>query len=67
MPQVIDRLLVQQLVQSGATLIEVLPRAEYEDAHIEGAIHIALTKLNKKNVQQLAKESPVIVYCNDYQ
>jgi rhodanese-related sulfurtransferase len=65
--QVIDRDQVQELVQSGARLIEVLPEKEYETAHIQGAINIPLASLDSHAVKQLSKSEPVIVYCNDYQ
>ena len=60
MPQVIDRDRVHALVRSGAQLNDVLPAKEYESAHIEGAISIPLTKLDRESAQQLAKENPLL-------
>ncbi len=67
MPTGIDRSRVQELVAAGAQLVEVLPRDEYEDEHLPGAINIPLKELNRETAQQLDRSRPVIVYCYDYQ
>ena len=67
MPTAIDRERVQQLVRDGAQLVDVLPRPEYDDEHLPGAINIPLKELNRESAKQLDRERPVIVYCNDYQ
>ena len=67
MPTPIDRGQVQRLLSEGAQLVEVLPRAEYEDEHLPGAISIPLKELDRERVRQLERERPVIVYCHDYQ
>ncbi len=67
MPTTIDRDTVQQLVGRGAQLVEVLPEDEYEDEHLPGAIWLPLKSIDTKNVQTLARDRPVIVYCYDYQ
>jgi rhodanese-related sulfurtransferase len=67
MPTAIDRERVRQLIGEGAQLVEVLPRAEYEDEHLPGAISIPLKELDRERVQQLEPERPVIVYCYDSQ
>ena len=67
MPTAIDRDGVQALVGDGAQLLEVLPREEYEDEHLPGAISIPLKQLNRETAQQLERSRPVIVYCHDYQ
>ncbi len=67
MPIPIDRTQVQQLISEGAQVVEVLPRAEYEDEHLPGAINIALKELDHKSMQTLDHERPVVVYCYDYQ
>jgi rhodanese-related sulfurtransferase len=66
-PTAIDRERVQQLVRDGAQLVDVLPRPEYDDEHLPGAINIPLKELNRESAKQLDRERPVIVYCNDYQ
>jgi len=67
MPTGIDRSRVQELLAAGAQLIEVLPREEYEDEHLPGAINIPLKELNRETAQQLERSRPVIVYCYDHQ
>lgn len=65
----IDRDDVQRLVdEQQAIVAEVLPRAEYEWAHLPGAIHLPLKGWKVEQIQaRLDRERPVIVYCNDYQ
>jgi rhodanese-related sulfurtransferase len=67
MPTAIDRSRLQELVAAGAQLVEVLPRDEYEDEHLPGAINIPLKELNRETAQQLERSRAVIVYCYDYQ
>ena len=67
MPTRIDREQVQQLVDAGAQLVEVLPQAEYEDEHLPGAINIPLKELERERVQVLEPGRPVMVYCYDSQ
>ncbi|HVS62439.1 MAG TPA: rhodanese-like domain-containing protein [Thermoanaerobaculia bacterium] len=67
MPTPADRELVQQLITEGAPLVEVLPRAEYEDEHLPGAISIPLRELDRERVRQLERSRPIIAYCYDYQ
>lgn len=67
MPTPVDRDEVQQLLDNGAQLVEVLPQAEYEDEHLPGAINIPLKSLDAGSARRLERERPVIVYCNDYQ
>jgi rhodanese-related sulfurtransferase len=41
MPQEIhDRRAVQALMDAGAQVVEVLPREEFEEDHLPGAIHV---------------------------
>ncbi len=58
---------VRRLLNEGAQLVEVLPREEYEEEHIAGAINIPLKELNRKTAMQLDRSRPVVVYCDDYQ
>jgi len=67
MPTVIDRRDVQQLVQQGAQLVEVLGAKEYEAEHIPGAINIPLKTLNRATAKRLDSRHPVITYCHDNQ
>lgn len=69
MPRSIGRDDVRRLVeQHNAVVAEVLPRAEYDWAHLDGAIHLPLKNWDVEAVvAQLDRDRPVIVYCNDYQ
>jgi rhodanese-related sulfurtransferase len=58
---------VRALLGEGAQLVDVLPREEYEDEHLPGAISIPLKELNRQATAQLRRDAPVIVYCHDYQ
>ncbi len=54
---------VQRLIRDeGGQLVEVLPLAEYEEEHIEGAINIPLKDLDQQTTSGLDKDRPVIVY-----
>jgi rhodanese-related sulfurtransferase len=57
---------VRELLDGGARLVEVLPREEYEEEHIAGAINIPLKELDRETTAGLEPEAPVIVYCHDY-
>jgi rhodanese-related sulfurtransferase len=67
MARSIDRDRVQELVRGGGQLVEVLPREEYEDEHLPGAVNIPLKELNALGAAGLDRARPVIVYCYDYQ
>ena len=67
MPAVIDRRRVQELVQQGAQLVEVLGPNEYEAEHLPGAINIPLKALDRDTTKRLDALRPVIPYCHDYQ
>ena len=65
MPIDIQREEVRRLVATGAQLVDVLPRAEYDAEHIAGAINIPLKELTAQSAAILDRERPVIVYCWD--
>jgi rhodanese-related sulfurtransferase len=67
MPTAIDRDRVQELLQRGAQLVEVMPEEDFEDVHLPGAINIPLKAIDAESVRQLAPDRPVIAYCYDYQ
>jgi phage shock protein E len=67
MPTEIDSGRVQELTAGGAQLVEVLPREDYEEEHLPGAISIPLKELYREAAQKLERSQPVIVYCHDYQ
>jgi len=66
-PVAVDRSKLQELLAVGAQLVEVLPRDEYEDAHLPGAVNLPLKELNRRSAGQLDRSRPVVVYCWDYQ
>jgi rhodanese-related sulfurtransferase len=48
-------------------VVEVLPRPEYDWAHIPGAIHLPLKELSAEGARSaLDVGRPVIAYCNDF-
>ena len=67
MPTAIFRDDMRQLLENGAQLVDVLPREEYEEEHLPGAVNIPLKELNRETTARLRQDVPVIVYCPDYQ
>jgi len=65
MPREIDREELRRLVEAGAQLVEVLPREEYEEDHLPGAINLPLRRLDGEAERVLDKRRTVIVYCWD--
>ena len=47
-------------------MVEVLPRAEYDELHIKGAVSIPLKELDLRGPQELDPRSVVVTYCNDF-
>jgi rhodanese-related sulfurtransferase len=60
----IDKL--RELLDGGAQLVEVLPREEYDEEHLPGAVNIPLKTLDAASTATLDKANPVVVYCWDY-
>ena len=65
-PVPIERARLQELIAAGAQLVEVLPREEYDERHLPGAINIPLKELNRGTAMRLDRSQPVVVYCYDY-
>jgi len=66
MPQQIhDRRVVQALMDGGAQIVEVLPREDFEEDHLPGAIHLSLSKLESEARPRLDANRPIVVYCWD--
>ena len=61
----IDLAQVRELLDGGAQLLEVLPRAEYTEEHLPGAVNIPLKQLDAESTGALDKGNPVVVYCWD--
>jgi len=57
---------LRELVDDPHTqLIEVLPRAEYEELHLPRALSIPLKGLDETTVAGLNRGKEVVVYCWD--
>lgn len=61
----IDRASVQELMATGAQLVEALPSKEFEEDHLPGAINLTLRKVETDAVKVLDRSRPIIVYCWD--
>jgi rhodanese-related sulfurtransferase len=66
MPKHVTRGEVQRLAAQGAQVVEVLPREQYEEVHLAGAINIPLSELGARARNELDSARPVITYCNDF-
>ncbi|OAH14542.1 CBS domain-containing protein [Streptomyces jeddahensis] len=64
--RLMDRQEVRRLAEEGAQLVEVLPREEYDDMHLPGALHIWLRELDREATARLDPDRPVVVYCWDW-
>jgi rhodanese-related sulfurtransferase len=60
-----DRREVQALMDRGAQIVEVLPREEFEENHLPGAIHLPLRKIEAEARRRLDGDRPIVVYCWD--
>ncbi len=56
---------VQDLIEKGAQVVEVLPRDEYDEDHLPGAINIPLRSIEREAVDKLDRGGPVVLYCWD--
>lgn len=66
MPVDIQRAQVRQLQAAGAQVVEVLPRAEYDQEHLPGAISLPLGDLTRATAEHtLVRDRPIVVYCQD--
>jgi rhodanese-related sulfurtransferase len=65
MPTSVRRHDVRRWVSGGAQLAEVLPKDEYDDEHLPGALHLPLKSVGQLAVAGLDRARPVIVYCWD--
>jgi rhodanese-related sulfurtransferase len=64
MSTLIDRETVEQMVKDGAQLVEVLPKEEYAEDHLPGAVSHPLKQLDDEAIE-IDRNRPVIVYCWD--
>ncbi len=61
----LDRREVEDLIEKGAQVVEVLPPDEFEEDHLPGAINIPLRRIETEAPEQLDRDSPVVLYCWD--
>jgi rhodanese-related sulfurtransferase len=62
----IDRIEIHRLIESeDAQVVDVLPRGEYDESHLAGAVSIPLRELTAETVSGLSRTGPVVVYCHD--
>ncbi|MDQ6819620.1 MAG: rhodanese-like domain-containing protein [Actinomycetota bacterium] len=57
---------LETLIEAGAQVVEVLPDAEYAQAHLPGAINLPLKQLTAETAGVLDRERAVVVYCWDW-
>ncbi len=57
---------VLRLQAEGAQIVEVLPREEYEELHVAGALSIELAELDDRAPAELDSARPVVTYCHDF-
>ncbi|HET6867496.1 MAG TPA: rhodanese-like domain-containing protein [Solirubrobacteraceae bacterium] len=66
MARVVDLAGVREFIGRDAQLVEVLPREEYEELHLPGALHLPLKELDAEGAGALLDRSrAVVVYCWD--
>ena len=66
--ETISRQDLRRLVdEEQAQVVEVLPAAEYEWAHIPEAVNVPLKQLAHSTTASLDRDRPLVVYCNDFQ
>jgi rhodanese-related sulfurtransferase len=61
----LERQQVQDLIQKGAQVVEVLPAEEFDEDHLPDAVNLTLRKIETEAAKRLDKNAPVIVYCWD--
>jgi rhodanese-related sulfurtransferase len=61
----VSRQEVQELMDQGAQVVDVLPIEEFLEEHLPGAISLPLRKLETEAMSALDPSRPVIVYCWD--
>jgi rhodanese-related sulfurtransferase len=52
-------------MERGAQIVEVLPRDEFEEDHLPGAIHLPLRKIEAEARQRLDGDRQIVLYCWD--
>ena len=65
MPLNVDRDQLQRLLGQRVQLVETLPRDEYEEEHLPGAINLPLRRVETEATTTLDPSRPIVVYCWD--
>jgi rhodanese-related sulfurtransferase len=66
MARTVDLHGLRDLLDRGAQLVEVLPREEYEELRLPGALHLPLKELDADRAGALLDRSrAIVVYCWD--
>ena len=52
----------KQLIQAGATIVDVRTKSEYDQGHVKGSINIPLGSLQNQ-YNRIPKSKPVIICC----
>ena len=60
-----DRRAVQELMDRGAQVVEVLPPEEFDEDHLPGAIHLPPRRIETEAKGRLDPSRPIVVYCWD--
>lgn len=50
--------------QQEVVIFDTREREEYNVSHIPGAIYLGYNKLEKKELEKLDKDTPIVVYCS---
>ena len=50
--------------QQDYVLLDARERSEYDVSHIKGAQHVGYEGFNEKNVNNIPKNKPIVVYCS---
>lgn len=61
----VDLAELKRLIATSAQLVEVLPREEYDELHLPGAISVPLKQLDAQSAKQLDPSTDAVVYCWD--
>ena len=65
MPTPIGLEQLQQLIDRGAQVVEVLGKDDYGPVHLPGAVNLPLRELDEQHAAVLDRTQPVVVYCWD--
>ncbi|HEY4002644.1 MAG TPA: rhodanese-like domain-containing protein [Candidatus Xenobia bacterium] len=59
---------LDDLLDAGAQLVDVLPARDFDDEHLPRAISLPLEQMSPAEVSsRLERHRPVVTYCYDYQ